>query len=112
MRDLIPHQYHIFVVIGAIALCTVLTLLVTATTATRSFKRHFDETGLTPEQIADRDAKEATAMLIINIAIALIIWVAVLMLIGFISAMVTLGGHVAVIGLLGQYCSYKLRQRK
>lgn len=109
MRNLIPDQYHIYVVTGAIILCTVITLLPIVAVATRNAKRIFGSK-MDASQRDQLYAKEYKAALLFNLAVLLAAHVLLYLLLGIVDTLVAFGGYVAVIGLIATYCEYKTRK--
>lgn len=111
MRDLIPDQYHLYVVIGTAILCTIITLIYITTATIRRVKRSVNsETH--PSQHEQTGIKERKAMLLFNFGFLLIVHIALYLLLGFVDTLVAFGSYVAFIGLIGTYCDHQMRKKR
>lgn len=108
MRNLIPDQYHIYVVTGTIILCTIVTIITFLIVSIRNAKRL--RNAKTNPDWSERFAENYKTALLFNAGFLLIVHIALFLLLGFVDTLVAFGGYVAVIGLIATYCEYKTRK--
>lgn len=110
MRNLIPDQYHIYVVTGAAILCTIVTIITFLIVSIRNAKRL--RNAKTNPDWSERFAENYKTALLFNAGFLLIVHIALFLLLGFIDTLIAFGSCVAFIGLVGIYCDRKLRNKQ
>lgn len=112
MRDLIPKDYHLLVVCGAIVLCTVVTMSSLTIIVMRSYRRHFTKNDIPPETCVNRDAKDVATGFMVNFIMLLVAGIVVACLINIISAFVMVASYIAAMTLISWLCDSYARRYK